>query len=314
MSRLFELGGCFVLLFAGFGALLYRIRWLEQLTGLLQRTRENLDEASRKRLLENRRSLQDMQKRHSLWMRLEQELTYSGWRIRFPLLSVEWFLVGMLTLTIGIFLLLLPLMGWEKACLGSAAWCLTVYLVLQLEKLRAMRSVNDNLLKFLDFLGSYSITAGEITGIFHQVSRYVEEPMQSVLEECCYEAQTTGDVNLAMLSMAEKIEHPQFKELVRNMEISLRYCADFTALVSSSRRSVREYLRLGTERKGMLREAVINMFLLLAMSVFVLLTVDGLISASIWSILWYTLPGRIAMGMVGVILFLFLRQLARIHR
>ncbi|MCH5343315.1 MAG: hypothetical protein J1E64_04685 [Acetatifactor sp.] len=314
MSRWFELGGCFILLFAGFISLLCRIRWLQQLTGLLKRTRENLDEASRKRLLENRRGLQDLQSRHSLWMRLEQELMYSGWKIRFPALNVEWFLAGMVVLVTGIFLLLLPFIGFAKACIGVVVWCLAVYLVLQLGKLSTMRSVNNNLLKFLDFLGSYSITAGEITGIFHQISRYMEEPMQSVLEECYYEAQTTGDTNLAMLSMAEKIEHPKFKELVRNMEISLRYCADFTALVSNSRRSVREYLRLGAERKGMLREAVINMFLLLAMSGFVLLTVDGLISVSIWSVLWETFPGRLAMGALGIILLLFFRQLVRIHR
>lgn len=314
MSRWFELGGCFILLFVGFMSLLFRIRWLQQLTEFLKRTRENLNEASRRRLLEKRRSLQDLQSRHSFWMRLEQELMYSGWRIRFPSLNMEWFLAGMAALVTGIFLLLFPIVGFTKACVGVVAWCLAVYLALQLGKLRTMRSVNDNLLKFLDFLGSYSITAGEITGIFHQISRYMEEPMQSVLEECYYEAQTTGDTNLALLSMAEKIEHPKFKELVRNMEISLRYCADFTVLVSNSRRSVREYLRLGAERKGMLREAVINMLLLLAMSGFVLLTVDGLISVSIWSVLWGTLAGRLAVGAMGVILLLFLRRLVRIHR
>lgn len=314
MSRWFELGGCFLLLFAGFMSLLCRIQWLQQLTGLLKRTKENLDEASRKRLLENRQSLQDLQSHHSLWMRLEQELMYSGWRICFPALNAEWFLVGMMVMVIGIFLLLFPFTGFAKACVGAAVWCFAVYLALQLGKLRAMRSVSDNLLKFLDFLGSYSITAGEITSIFHQISRYMEEPLQSVLEECYYEAQTTGDTNLAMLSMAEKVEHPKFKELVRNMEISLRYCADFTALVSNSRRGVREYLRLGAERKGMFREAVINMLLLLAMSGVVLLTVDGLISVSIWDILCDTLPGRIAIGVMGVILLLFFRQLVRIHR
>ncbi len=314
MIRWFEWTGCFVCLFAGFLALLYRIRWLEQLSEFLKRTRENLDEASRRRLLENRRRLQEMRTGHSLWTRLEQELCYSGWKLRFPAWNAEWFLAGTLTAGATLFVLLLPFLGWTGACAGLALWFFSVYLALQAGKAAAMRSVNDNLLKFLDFLGSYSLTSGEITGVFHQVSRYVDQPMQGVLEECCYEAQTTGDLSLAMLSMSEKIEHPQFKELVRNMEISLRYCADFTALVSSSRRSVREYLRLGEERKGMLREAVINMLLLLGMSAIVFLTVDGLISVSIWDILGYTLPGRLALGALGVILLLFLGQMSRIYR
>ena len=132
--------------------------------------------------------------------------------------------------------------------------------------------------------------------VLGQVSRYVEEPLKGALEECAYEAQTTGDSSLALLSMAERIEHPKIKELARNLEISIRYMADLTTLVDSSRRSAREYLRMEEERKGMLREAGINMALLLGMSVFALLTVDRLIDVSVWKIVSGTLPGHLAVG------------------
>ncbi|MCM1045759.1 MAG: hypothetical protein NC417_09625 [Candidatus Gastranaerophilales bacterium] len=317
MNGLFEkamLGGVFFLLFVGFLALLYRIRWLEQLSQALKRTRDSMDETTRKRLLENRKNLQDIHRKYSLWMWLEQELAYSGLRVRFPFLNVERFLVLSILFAAAVFLIVLLFGGLLRACIGVFFCVAAEYIVLQTGKFRTMSRVNENLIKFLDFLGSYSITAGEITGIFHQISRYVEEPLQSALEECYYEAQTTGDTNLALLSMAEKIEHPKFKELARNMEISIRYCADFTALVNNSRRSIREYHRMGDEKKGMLREAAINMLLLAAMSVLVLLTVDGLIGVSMWNVLRDTIPGRIAAGVLGVIAFLFLRQIYRIHR
>ena len=98
------------------------------------------------------------------------------------------------------------------------------------------------------------------------------------------------------------------------MEVSIRYCADFSMLVDGSRRSVREYLRLGEERKGMLREAVINMVLLLAMSLFALLTVDGLIETSIWNIVWHTLPGKAAVIVVLVVFGLLARQLYNVQK
>jgi len=119
---------------------------------------------------------------------------------------------------------------------------------------------------------------------------------------------------MALLTMAEKVEHPQFKELARNMEVSVRYCADFTAFVDSSRRSVREYLRLGEERKGMLREAVINMALLLGMSVFALVTVDKLLEVSIWRILFHTVPGYIVLGILVFIMLLLTGQLYKMNR
>lgn len=298
----------FCLLLLGCGLLCVRVRWLEMMSNLMRRGREEMEEAARRRLLENRRQLLMLQKKHSLWYRVEQELNYSGWKRRIPLLTAElWIALNILAMA-GVFILLLAGMGWKTAFLGTVAFLGAEYLLLYLCKLKNFRSVNSNLIKFLDFLGNYSVTAGELTGIFIQISKYVEEPLRSVLDECSYEAQTTGDTSLALLSMAEKIEHPKFKELVRNMEISVRYLADFSLLVNSSRRIMREYLRLGEERRGMMREALVNMLLLLAMSAFTLAVVDGLIEASIWTILWDTLPGRIALGVVGWILILFLRK------
>ena len=198
--------------------------------------------------------------------------------------------------------------------LGTGVCCGAEYLILSTMRAGELKSVNDNLLKCLNFLGNYSLTAGEITMVLGQVRKYVEEPLKGALEECAYEAQTTGDSSLALLSLAERIEHPKVKQLARNLEISIRYMADLTTLVDSSRRSAREYLRMEEERKGMLREAGINMALLMAMSLFALLTVDRLIEASVWKTLYGTLPGHIAIGIYAGILFLFLRKLYGFHR
>lgn len=304
-----------VLLFLGFLLLFQKIRWLELLSKLMKRTKQGMDEATRKRLLEERKKLLLMHREHTVWYRLEQELRYSGWKRHLTFLTVELWLLGnlvMIVLTFGAGIMITG--DWKKAGIMVLLIAVTEYMLLWIGKLSEMRAVNENLLEFLNFLGNYSITAGEITGIFDQVSRYVDEPIKSALVECCYEVQTTGDASMALLSMAEKVEHPKFKELVRNMEVSVRYCADFTALVDSSRRSVREYLRLGEDRKGMLREAVINMVLLLGMSVFALITVDKLVEASMWKILFHTLPGQIVLSILAFILLLMVGQFHKINR
>lgn len=303
-------GILFCLLFTGCVLLCWHVRWLEHMSRLMRRGKEEMDEAARKRLLENRKQLSELQKRYSLWYHIEQELHYSGIKRRLPFLTAElWVAVHILAAAL-LLLVLFAGFGWKRALGALAVLAAAEYLVIQICKMRAFRSVNANLIKFLDFLGNYSISAGELTGIFTQISKYMDEPLRSALDECSYEAQTTGDAGMALLSMAEQIEHPKFKELVRNMEISVRYCADFTHLVNSSRRMMREYLRLGEERRAMLREAVINMLLLLAMSAFALVIVDGLLETSVWVLLLKTLPGRIALGTVALILLLFVRKLS----
>lgn len=304
--------GC---LFSGFLLLFRRIRWLETFRQWLKQTWDSMDEASRQRLLQSRKTLLTLQKEKSLWMSVERQLQYSGLRRRFPFLTAERWLAGNLAGVAFLFVglqFLLP--DWRLAMFLVVFVLGLEGILLVIWKANALRSVERNLLKFLDFLGNYSITAGEITGIFKQVSRYMEEPLKSALDECCFEAQTTGDVSMALLSMAEKIEHPQWKELVRNIEISIRYSADFSVLVHSSRRSVREYLKAGSERKNMLREALVNMVLLLAMSVFILLMVDGLVQQSIWQIVFFTMPGRLCFGICILVFLLFARQIYRLSQ
>lgn len=301
----------FLLVCQSFFLLFHEINILRQFSELLKRTRVEMDEAARQRTLAGRKQLLELQQKHSFLLSLERQLQYSGLKVRFPKLTVEWWIAGNVVAAAGIFLVLLLLLGLWPAFVSVVAIAVGEGILLRALRAANLRRVNDNLIKFLDFLGNYSVTAAEATSVFSQVSRYMEEPLGSVLDVCCHEAQTTGDAGLALLSMAEKIEHPKFKELVRNMEVSIRYCADFSALVNSSRRSVREYLKVSRERKGMLREATVNMLLLLGMSAIVLMTVGHLTDRSMWELLWGTLPGKVGCGILLGIFGLFLGQLHR---
>ena len=299
----------------GFLLLFGRIRWLETVKILLSKTREGMDQSARLRALEKRHRLQELQRKNTLIYRVEEFLCYCGIRRRFPGYTAEKWIAGNLLGMMLVFCLLQGITGrFTVAALGTGLLCGAEYLILSTLRAGELRSVNDNLLKCLNFLGNYSLTAGEITMVLGQVSKYVEEPLKGALEECAYEAQTTGDSSLALLSLAERIEHPKVKQLARNLEVSIRYMADLTMLVDSSRRSAREYLRMEEERKGMLREAGINMGLLMAMSLFALLTVDRLVDISVRDILYGTLPGHIAIEIYVGIIFLFLRKLYGFHR
>ena len=76
---------------------------------------------------------------------------------------------------------------------------------------------------------------------------------------------------------------------------------------------MREYLRMLQERRGMLREAFVNMAILLGMSMAVLAVVGRLVAFPIWTFLWRSLPGHIALGTVLLILCLFAGQVRKIQ-
>ncbi len=258
---------------------------------------------------DNRRSLQLLRGKKGFWQRMEQRLLYSGIVGRFPFLTPEIWIAVNLAAGAGVYFLALLLgAAWPGALMAAGGLWLLVWLALNRGMERNYNATDENLMKLLDFLGNYSITSGEITAVLGQVSPYMGEPLRGVLDACYYEAQTSGDTSIALLAMAEKIQHPKFRELARNLEISLRYCADLTVLVSQSRRSLREYTRLRQERKALAREAWINMLILGAMTVVILKALESLVGIPLGEILLHTPPGLGALTVIAVILLLFYRQ------
>ena len=295
----------FVLIFAGIYLALAELRVPAVMRRVLLQKLDEVNAAARERNLADRQNLLLLQDTYSFWYRLEQRLCYSGIKARFPGLTAEWWLVGNILVCAGAVFIVIPFGGILRALLAALLLLAVESRWLIFLSKRNLRRTEENLIRLLDFLGNYSIASGDITGVFSQVSRYMEEPVKSALEACSYETSTTGDASAALLAMAESVEHPKFKELARNMEISSRYCADFTALVASSRRSLREYLRSEQERRGMFREAMINLLLLAGMSIVVLFSVGKLTGTDMRVLLTETWPGRIGLGCLALIAIFF---------
>ncbi len=289
---------------AGFGVLFLWSR-RERIPGRLwRRAYGSLEAAAAKRVQDNRRSLQLFRGKRTFWQRMEQRLLYSGLTGRFSFLTPELWILGNLTGGVTVYFLALLLgAAWHRALLAAGGLWLLVHAVLNRRMSRNYNATDENLMKFLDFLGNYSITSGEITAVLGQVSPYVGEPLRGVLDACYYEAQTSGDTGIALLAMAEKLEHPKFRELVRNLEVSLRYSADLKVLVSQSRRSLREYARMRQERKSLIREAWINILILGAMTAVILK-----------AIMFHTPPGIGCLAVIGGILLLFYRQVRLLNQ
>ncbi len=294
---------------AGFAALFLWIRRESILRQLWHRAYDSLETAAARRVLDNRRSLQMLRAKKGFWQRMEQRLLYSGISSRFPFLTPELWILGNLTAGMAVYFLTLLLgMSWQQALLAAGGMELLISVTVNQSISRNYNATDENLMKFLDFLGNYSITSGEITAVLGQVSPYVGEPLRGALDACYYEAQTSGDTSIALLAMAEKIQHPKFQELIRNLEVSLRYSADLTVLVSQSRRSIREYTRMRQERKSLVREAWVNIVILGAMILVILKALEALVGIPLSEIMLHTLPGIGCLTVIGVILLLFYRQ------
>lgn len=293
-------------------------RWVRKesiIHNVIHKAYENLEQAAEKRIADNRTGILLLRSRKGLVYCLEKQLLYSGMTRRFPSLTPELWIVLHLVICALLYAIATIWIGtWWIGLIFVILFEGSVSFLQNLFISQNYNAVDGELLKFLDFLGNYSITSGEVTQILKQISPYLEEPLKTVLEECYYEAQTSGDTSLALLSMGEKIQHPKFKELVRNMEISMRYSADFTVLVSQSRKSIREHMRMRQEQKALAGEAWVNILILAAMTVVILKTVEVLIGVPIQEILFGTWVGKGCLAGIIVILFSFYTKIRKLDQ
>lgn len=308
MIRFIEHLTIFILLLGGFAGLFYRVeisRFIEE--GIIK-VKRNMDAHDRRFSTEKRKRLIESEESSSFLAGIEKQLQYSGIKRKFPQLTLSGFILFNITLAVCAFILGAVVKGILVGLAVSAAVIALEYALISVLKAAKLSSVNEELPKLIDFLGNYSLTSGDITSVFSQISRYLKEPLRGVLEECEAESKVGGDSRTAIISMADKIEHPQFKQLARNLEVASRYSADLGSVVRDSRRSLREYMSQCRDRKNLLRESGINMILLLMMSAAVLAIVNMLIDGGIFGILFGSLPGHIALAGMILIIFLYFVQ------
>ena len=304
----------FILLLAGFYGLMEGLRTTENIkktAGLLSR---RLDEKGRENALRKREAIRMRADRDGLWSRIDKALVYSGIVRVLPGLTTERLIALMSTACALIFISAGIAKGVFAGAISTAAFLFSVYAIIKLLEIRNLRKTGEDLPRLLDLLGSYAASGSVYSNIFGQISIYMNEPLRTVFDECGAEGRLSGDISLALLTMADKIEHPQFKQLIRNMEITSRYSEDIAGLVSDTRRSLRDYLKESSDRKAMLRESAINMVLLMVMSYVVIAISASLAETHVSTIVLGSIPGRVTLGVLGTVLMMFFAQAASLYK
>ncbi|MFI3238274.1 MAG: hypothetical protein R3Y47_09665 [Lachnospiraceae bacterium] len=254
-------------------------------------------------------------KKESFFMRIEKRLLHSGLTKRVPFLSVEVYIVSLICLASACFIVCIMI---SKSLLFATIAFLTTILViegiLQAIRIRNYKRIDKSLLEFVNLLGNYSISSGEIIHALYAVSKYMKEPLKSALEESYYEANTSGDIEEAIDHLMDKIPHPKFIEFMRNLKICTKYSADYSILIQSTRRSLQDYSKSCKERYSMMQEGLINMGILIIMLFVMMISVDQMIEGAVMEIMLYTTVGNIAIGVVLVVIALFARKMITVEQ
>lgn len=291
----------------------YYLRKNQVVEKRLKEVYEAIDVASVKRVREARNNLltDGIGSRSALY----KLYVYSGMSRKISKLSFElWTSLIIIVSVVLYFGALLINRSFIKSAIIVVCFISCILLMEKILALKNYKAVDNNLIKFLNLLDNFSVTNIAITSVFHQISRYLENPLSQVLDECYYEAQTSGDVSVALYAMADKIEHPKFKEIICNLEICMHYAANHTETINMSRKIILDEQRARKERKALASEFSFNMLIITGLLVAGFVIVDMLIVNSIWSVLFETVLGQICIAIIALIYIFFWYKMLTVER
>lgn len=219
---------------------------------------ERQSEQNRLLLIEGR------QEKTNLLYKLDLLVLQSNIRKTIPFASTEILLVLTIVLSATGFAVAASITGtWIFGMLGFIGISFLCYMALYFMARNNYRKTEESLMTFINLLENYSSMEDELIAIFSRIQTFLTEPVRSAVEQCCMEAEMTGDKGKAIRNLEKRIEHEKFKELIRNLEICSRYEANYGEVIKDSRSLLREYLAAAKERKAILNNARIEIAMII---------------------------------------------------
>ncbi|WP_343246766.1 hypothetical protein [Diplocloster hominis] len=232
-------------------------------------------------------------RRKSVLYRFDLMILQSNIRYYLPFLNTEIFLVLMMTASVAAAALAKSLSGiWVLTIPAAAFTMFLFYLVIYSLSVSNYKKTQNSITQFANLLENFSETSDDLIFIFEKVCPYLDVPLRPALQECVSTARNTGNVEEALRNLELQIEHPQFRNLIRNLEICSRHEANYAEIIRDNRRSLQEYLQDQKERKALYDNGRIEISIILLLCLVVTSMLNGFIRHGFLYVLFHSVIGN----------------------
>lgn len=264
--------------------------------------------------VEERKRLEKMQQiesgntdKESFLLKLDKTITYSNIRRYIPFLNSGVFIFSLVFFS-SIALILGTILSDLSVGVTLAVIIVLVYVsvVLFLSN-KNYKQVEKNIVSFMNLVENYSKTNNDLVAILGKVYPYLEEPLKSNVLEAYQLGKRTGNTDMALERLQNSVQHKYFREIIRNLTICSHYEANYEEIIEDSRSQLMEYLAGKEERAAMVRNARIELIILIATSAVVMYLMGSFIGTNVIQALRESFIGEIILiyliGILAVIAF-----------
>ena len=195
--------------------------------------------------------------------KLDKTFQYSKIQNKFPFLSSGLLIVSTITFSIISAGIVITATGNIVLTVAAAiAILFGVYAVVALVARMNYIAVEKDLLDFLNQLKAYNSTSDDILTCFRAISENVHNPLRDSLLEFYLKVQVNGKKSQAFFELMNSIEHPLFKQFIRNLEICSRNSADYDIIADNCKKTLKNYLNFKKELRAQSKSDAIIMAVL----------------------------------------------------
>lgn len=163
---------------------------------------------------------------------IDNQLLWSGTSIIRPWFTAQIYLIVTFVLAVVLFGL-----GYVTFNIAAGFLMVCVVVVVPYGYLISVTNTNyhntEKQMKFfINLVSSNSSAGGDLLTVLERSIEYVADPIRSALIRAVSTARLTGNSDLAIQQLEREIEHPLFKNFIRNLYVSSKNNADFHSVAN----------------------------------------------------------------------------------
>lgn len=238
------------------------------------------------------------QEKEGFLYKIDMVLLQSGLTKAIPFMTAELFIVSLLIILGALFFI--TFIFTQSILQGIGIVMLTViciYLAFYIIIGERYKKIENQILTLMHLMSNFGNINDDLIDILSKVHIYLENPLASAIDQCCSESTYTGDADRAIENLILKVNHPKFSEIMRNMQLSAIYDANYRLIIDESNLSIHQYLTQKKECKEIQNNGRTEMLILLAGGCLVLFMLSTFLTDPLFDLL--------LSNDVGILIFIY---------
>lgn len=247
-------------------------------------------------------------------IKLEKRIIYSGIRTKIPFLNATIYIVAEIILSAIVFAITLILSNFLFAIAAVILLIILLHAMLVIMESNTYQHIEDSVVTFVNLIQNFAKTDNDIINILSKTIPYLDNPLQSYVEEAYILGKRTGDSDLALNTLQKNINHKIFKQILKSLINCSHYEADYSEVIDDAKYMLMEYLKGKRERKEIARGAKVEITLLICVSGYVVYSIQGMLTKSLIATLMSNIIGQATLCISIIVLLVCLYNLIFLGR